>query len=208
VLTTRKLSLALACAVPVMLGAVLPAPALAQFSDSYKFLEAVKKKEGQEVTDMLAKGNPNLINTRDLTSGDTALHLVTARRDTTWMSFLIAKGANVNIRNVRGETPLVIAANLNFVEGVELLIAAAARVDETNNAGETPLITAVHNRNIPLMRVLLKAGANPERADNSGRTARDYATLAGGTNLLAVIDSETKAKGKQGEPAKIYGPKF
>lgn len=202
-----KLPLALALAAPLGL-AMLPAPAFAQFSESYKFLEAVKKKEGTEVTDMLAKGSPNLINTRDVTSGETALHFVTARRDLTWMTFLIERGANVNVRDVKGVTPLVIASNLNFLEGVELLVKSGARVDESNNSGETPLITAVHNRNLPLMRILLKAGADPDRADNSGRTARDYAKLTGNPALLSTIESEAKPKAKPGQGPQIFGPKL
>jgi ankyrin repeat protein len=203
----RKLSLLLTLAVP--LGAIaLPLPAAAQFSDSYKFLESVKKKEGDKVTEMLADGSPNLINTRDITSGVTALHIVTLRRDLTWMEFLIAKGANVNARDAKGVTPLVAASNMNFLEGVELLIKSGAKVDESNNSGETPLITAVHNRNVPLMKLLLQAGANPDRADNSGRSARDYAKLAGTPTLLSVIESDAKAKGKAGQGLPSYGPKI
>ena len=204
---SRMLPLALAFAVPLGLLA-LPAPAAAQFSDSYKFLEAVKKKEGDKVTEMLAEGSPNLINTRDVTSGTTPLHIVTARRDLTWMEFLIGKGANVNARDFKGVTPLVSASNMNFIEGVELLVKYGAKVDESNNSGETPLITAVHNRNVPLMKLLLQAGANPDRADNSGRTARDYAKLAGTPTLLNVIESDARIKGKAGKGPQNYGPKI
>ena len=204
---SAKLSLALSCLAPLAL-AVMPSPAAAQFSESYKFLEAVKKKEGQEVTDMLAEGSPNLVNTRDVTSGETALHIVTQRRDLTWMQFMIGKGANVNARDARGVTPLVLACNLNFTEGVDLLVGKGARVDESNNSGETPLITAVHNRNLPLMRILLKAGANPDRADNSGRTARDYAKLAGNPALLSAIESDAKPVNKPGQGPQSFGPKI
>lgn len=204
---SAKLSLALTCLAP--LAVVMAAsPAAAQFSESYKFLEAVKKKEGQEVTDMLAEGSPNLVNTRDVTSGETALHIVTQRRDLTWMQFMIAKGANVNSRDAHGVTPLVLACNLNFTEGVDLLVGKGARVDESNNSGETPLITAVHNRNLPLTRILLKAGANPDRADNSGRTARDYAKLAGNPALLSAIESDAKPANKPGQGPQSFGPKI
>ena len=148
--TFRKLPFALVA--PLAAVAVMPAPAQAQFSDSYKFLDAVRKKDGDEVTKLLNEGSSSLINTKDLTSGDTALHIVTQRRDFVWMQFLIGKGANVNARNGKGETPLVIACGLNFLEGVELLIEFGAKVDEPNSTGETPLIAAVHNRNVPLMR--------------------------------------------------------
>lgn len=196
-----------ALAVLLVLGLAAPAPVAAQFSDSYKFLEAVKKKEGDKVTDMLAEGGSSLINTRDLTSGESALHVVTKRRDMTWMQFLIGKGANVNIRDSQGETPLVEASNLGFVDGVELLLTFGARVDESSNTGETPLINAVLNRNIEMMRVLLKAGANPDRADNSGRSARDYARLStNASTLLGEIEANAKAKGNNA--AKTYGPKI
>jgi len=193
----------------VVAGLAWTAPAAAQFSESYKFLEAVRKKEGQDVTDALAKGGPNLINTRDVTSGETALHIVTARRDLTWMQFLIGKGANVNARDVKGQTPLVVASNYGFTEGVELLVSQGARVDESNNAGETPLISAVHNRNLALVRVLIKAGASPTRADNSGRSARDYAELEGKGGAIATeLENAIKDKARAGNAKPAYGPSF
>lgn len=199
----RRLRVALMAALAV--GVAMPGPAQAQFSKSYKFLESVKKKEGQEVTDALAEPGTTIINTRDVTTGETALHIVTARRDTTWISFLLGKGADPNIRDSKGQTPLVVAANLGFVEGMELLIAGGARVDEPNSTGETPLISAVHRRDIAMMRVLLKAGASPDRADSSGRSARDYAKLDRNDNLIEEINSNAK---KTDSKARTYGPSF
>ena len=118
-------------------GLSLALPAQAQFSTSYKFLEAVRKKEGKEVTDMLAVPGSTLVNTKDVSSGDTPLHIVVARRDLTWVQFLAAKGANVNARNNKGETPLQLASNLGFSEGVEILLKLGAKVDEPNATGET-----------------------------------------------------------------------
>jgi len=193
----------IAFAAALAFGLAMPNPAAAQFSKSYEFLENVRKKEGQKVTDTLSEPGSQMVNTRDITTGDTALHIVTARRDATWISFLLAKGADPNIRNAKGETPLVVAASYGFGEGIELLIAGGARVDEPNSTGETPLISAVHRRDISMMRVLLKAGANPERADSSGRSARDYAKLDRSGNLLQEIDANTK---KTGGAARSYGP--
>jgi ankyrin repeat protein len=188
---------------------VAPLPAAAQFSESYKFLDGVRKKDGDVVNDMLSKPSTQIVNTRDITTGDTALHIVTARRDMVWMQFMVAKGANVNARNAKGETPLEIAAELGFVEGVDFLISAGARVDETNNTGSTPLIDAVSRRDLDVVRSLLHAGANPDRPDNSGRSARDYATLDGKASpILAEIDSSTKAHGGEAAAHKTYGPSF
>ena len=195
---------------PLLIGAAcVSAPALAQFSGSYKFLEAVRKKNGEEVEQALSDPRSTMINTRDATTGQTALHIVTARRDLTWMTYLIAKGANVNARDGQGVTPLQLASNLGFVEGMELLVEKNARVDEPNTAGETPLISAVHRRDLGMMRILLKAGANPDRADNSGRTARDYALLSGRSGpLIGEIENHAKARAAQPGAAGVYGPKF
>lgn len=190
-----------------MVAVMVPAPAHAQFSDSFKFLEAVKKKDGTKVNDMLNEPGSTIVNTRDVTSGESALHMVTARRDLTWMTFLIERGANVNIRDARGVTPLVLASNLGFVEGVELLVDRKARVDEANDTGETPLISAVHRRNLALVRILLKAGANPDRADNSGRSARDYAELIGRSSpVFTEIDAVPRAPRGQRAAQPTYGP--
>lgn len=198
-----------AVAFAAIMGAlVMAAPARAQFSDSYKFLEAVKKKDGQVVTEYLDEPGSTIVNTRDVTTGDSALHIVTQRRDVMWIRFLTAKGADANIRNVRGVTPLALAAALGFVEGVEALIDAGARVDEANQTGETPLIAAVHRRDLGMLRVLLAAGANPDRADNSGRSARDYAALGGSGNaILSEIESKAKQPAQREAP-KVYGPSF
>lgn len=198
-----KMALALAAAL------VVATPAAAQFSQGYKFLEAIRKKEANTVQEMLDVPGTQIVNTRDVTSGETALHIVTARRDLAWMQFLLGKGANANARNGRGATPLQIAVGMGFTEGVELLIAVKARVDEPDSAGETPLIAAVHRRDTGIMRQLLKAGANPDRADNSGRSARDYAGLEGrGNPLLAEIENNAKPKAAQGQARGSYGPSF
>jgi len=189
-------------------GLALAVPAKAQFSGSYKFLEAVKKKDGQEVTDMLALPGSTVVNTKDVSTGDTALHIVVARRDEVWIRFLAAKGANVNARNNKGETPLQLASNLGFVEGVETLIKLGAKVDEPNSTGETPLISATHRKDAGLARVLLKAGANARRNDNSGRSAYDYAMLDGRSNPV-LTEIENAAKEAAAKPkAAVYGPKF
>jgi len=203
---SRRIALALCALAPA--AVLLPAgPALAQFSESYKFLDAVRKKDGEKVNEALQNPASQIVNTKDVSTGETALHIVTQRRDLLWMQFLVGKGANVNARDNKGVTPLVVAANLNFLEGVDFLISVGARVDDPNNTGETPLITAVHGHNLAMVRALLKAGANPDRPDNSGRSARDYATL---DHAEAISDElEAAAKKRQtGKAAQTYGPTF
>ena len=193
------------------IAAMLLVPYAAQaqiFGDGYEFLKAVKDKDGKAVTEAVNQPGSTLINTRDLTTGETALHIVVARRDATWIRFLTGKGANPNIRDNKGVSPLVLAARLGFVDGVIALVDAGAKVDESNSTGETPLIAAVLNKNVGLMRVLLDAGADPDRADNSGRSARDYALLLGERSqaMQEILKADEKRKGK--EKVQTYGPSF
>ena len=187
----------------------LAAPAHAQFSDGYKFLEAVKKKEGDKVETYLGEPGSTVILTRDISTGRGALHIVTERRDLVWLKYLTAKGADVNMRDDKGVTPLQLASSLGWVEGVAFLVERKADLDQSNDTGETPLISAVHRRDSAMMRILLKGGADPDRADNSGRTARDYAKLDSGGQLLGVIEANAKPKSAAGKPGSaVYGPTF
>ncbi len=204
---TRLFAATLAFAVPLAVPLFL-SPAAAQYSAGYKFLQAVKDKDGDAVIEALNEPGSTLINSRDITSGDTALHLVVERRDVTWITFLLQKGANPNIANNKGVTPLVLATQLSFLEGVQALVDGGAKVDIPNSTGETPLIYAVLARDVPLMRILLKAGANPDRSDSSGRSARDYALLDGAKgNLVGEIERNEKPASER-EGASTYGPSF
>ncbi|HSG35228.1 MAG TPA: ankyrin repeat domain-containing protein [Sphingomonadaceae bacterium] len=187
---------------------VFAAPAQAQYSDQYQFLQAVKEKDGEKVVELLSAPGSTLVNSRDLTTGETGLHIAVKRRDLTWVRFLLQQKANPDIRDVNGVTPLVLAAQLGLTDAAEALIKAGARVDIANSTGETPLIAAVHKRDVAIMRVLLKAGADPDRTDNSGRTARDYALLDGpNSQLVAEIEQNQKPENER-EGANSYGPTF
>lgn len=198
-----------ASAILPVLALALAAPVAAQFqSEGYKFLEAVKDREGNEATAMLDKPGNQLVNSRDLSTGDTGLHIVVARSDGLWVRFLLQRGADPNIRNKKGVTPLQLATALAFTEGVEALIKGGANVNVSDQTGETPLMTAVHARNPAMVRVLLANGADPDRSDNSGRSARGYVELMNGNALLKQEFANADAK-RAGEGTKRnYGPSF
>ena len=184
-------------------SAMVATPVAAQrMSEGYQFLKAVKDRKGEEVTEMLNQPGNTLIGARDVSTGETALHIVTQRRDAVWIRFLAGKGANPNTADKKGVTPLQLAVQLGYVDGAEALLDAGASVDPANSTGETPLIAAIHSRDPAMIRLLMSKGANPDRSDNSGRTARDYAKLAGGNLLSELERSETERKPK----AQTYGP--
>lgn len=186
------------------LALILPVPAHAQFSDSYKFLEAVRKKDGETVTKYVEAPGTTLVNTRDRTSGDTALLITIGRKDEVWTSYLLAHGARTDLAAKDGRFPLMLAVENRFIEGIELLLAHKANVNQTNSGGETALIRAVQLRDLPMVRLLIANGANPDKGDSlTGMSARDYARRDA-PNLLDAL-----ALAKPAAPARpVQGPVF
>jgi ankyrin repeat protein len=153
-----------------------PAPAPAQFSQSYNFIDAVKDRDAAKAKQILDKPGSTAVNTLDGATGETALQMVTRARDLGWMAFLLQNGATPDVRDRNGNTALMTAVQIGYGEGAQLLLGQGANVNAQNSRGETPLILAVHNRDIGLARTLLEVGANPNQTDTaSGMSARDYA---------------------------------
>lgn len=176
-----------------ILGAALlaPTPGVAQqFSDSYSFLKAVRDRNGEKATELLSQPGSRIVDTKDSATGETALHIVIKRRDPTWLSFLIGKGAKLDARDDQGNTPLMAATAIGFTDAAELLIGRRANVNLANNGGETPIIRAVQNRDMAMVRLLLAAGADAKKPDAvAGLSARDYAERDGrSATILRMID--------------------
>ncbi len=180
-------------------AASLPGISLAQFSASYTFLKAVRDRDGQKVTDAIVKPGSGavIIDTRDPATGESALHIVTKGRDTVWLNFLLSKGAKPDVRDNQGDTPLMIASQLGWADGISLLVQRRANVDLANTAGETPLIRAVQNRDVNTVRLLLMAGANASKRDlGSGLSARDYAARDPRAALILRTIDEARPRPK------------
>ena len=160
----------------VALTALPALPAAAQISGSpgYQFLQAVRNAKDDDVVKILAKPGTRIINTRDPSTGEGALHIVAKRGDIRYLNTLLQQdGVDVNIRDGMGNTPLIYAVMNGHDELVPLLLKAKANPNATNSAGDAPLMLAVLRRDVPLARDLLEGGADPDKADRAGRTVRD-----------------------------------
>lgn len=190
------------------IGLAMATPVVAQGfgSDSYTFLKAVRERDGNKATELLDKPTAStLIGARDRDTGEGVLHIVTRRRDLTWMNFMLSKGAPVNARDDDGMTPLMVAAQLGWLEGVQALLQAGAGADIGNSRGETPLILATQARSLPVVTQLLAQGADPHKTDNvAGMSAIDYATRDG--RSPAVLRALQEAKTKPKKP--VAGPQI
>lgn len=187
----------------IAFAAMMPGAATAQFSEAYNFIKAVRDRDGNKATEIVSKPGSIIINTRDDKTGESALHIVTKGRDLGWMNFLLSRNAKTDQRDNQGNTPLIVAAQLGFIEGAQLLIKNKASIDLANASGETPLIRAVQLRNGPMVQLLMTAGANPAKADTiAGMSARDYAERdQRAASILKIITNAKPVK-----PAKSFGP--
>lgn len=183
---------------------VAAAPASAQFSDSYNFLKAVKDRNGAKAMELLGKGGPTLVDTPDQSTGERAMHLVVKERDLNWVGFLIQKGARIDLKDGQGNTPLMLASRIGFVDAARVLLARGAQVNASNSTGETPLILAVQRRDLAMTRLLLTQGADLAKRDTAtGMTAREYAVRDGRSEAILRAIDETKPVPKR----VISGPK-
>jgi len=177
--------------------AISATPAAAQLGGTKgeAFLKAVREIDGNKAIELLDGQGSTVLSYRGA-KGETALNIIARRRDSTWLGFLLGRGADPNVGDDRGETPLLIAARLGWNDGASMLLGAGAGVDRANRLGETPLIVAVQARQPNLVRLLLQGGANPDKMDTAaGFSARDYARRDGRSgDLLRLIESVRPTK--------------
>jgi hypothetical protein len=187
-----------------LLAALLLAmPAAAQFSDAYKFLKAVKDKDGAAATELLNKpGSSTLVNSKDSETGDAAIHMTVRRADAPWMALVLRAGANPNLRDAQGNTPIIIATQIRWVDGMRLLLDFGVQVNAQNRLGETALLKAVQARDIDSVKLLLEGRANPDVADNSGLSPRAVATNDPRATQIARLFKDIPVK----KPQSMQGP--
>jgi uncharacterized protein len=186
-----------------LLSFALPAAAQ-QYSDSYNFLKAVREQDGNKVTEFLNQPGQTLVNARD-DKGEGAIHIVTKRRDRTYLNFVLARGGNPNLQDGAGSTPLMLAVEAGWPEGVALLLSRKANINLANNGGETPLIRAVQRRDAEMVRTLLANQADPDQRDRlAGMNARDYATRDTRSPIIAQMLKDAPKVQKRA----VSGPSF
>jgi len=91
----------------------------------------------------------------------------------------IKNGANIEYKNGKGWTPLIIASFNGSINVLELLLSEGVDVNQTNYKGTTPLMYAMtHFENTGQRLVfdaLIKHGASLDLKDLSGLSIKDYA---------------------------------
>ncbi|MBO9699052.1 MAG: ankyrin repeat domain-containing protein [Sporocytophaga sp.] len=144
--------------------------------------------------------------------------------DNNYIIKLIALGADVNVQDYSGKTPLHYACSKNDPELVDLLLSKGANVNIKDSLGFTPLISCFKEVTWPsfngpaigacgtyyltsnrphrvasykIIKALLEKGAKINESDNEGRSALNYAILQNNQPVLLLLLSLGAEVGKE-----------
>jgi len=161
--------------------------------------EECAKKQAKLVEYLLDQGAD--ANEKSANYGDSAIFTATYSSSIPVMEMLLNHGADIEIPNNFGETPIMRSTAIqqysipkygqsNNTAALSLLIARGANINATDKDGYTALAQATQQGEIPAMKLLLNSGADTEIADNMGQTP------------IFHTGSSRVAKGKKGQKEK------
>ena len=123
-----------------------------------------------------------------LIDGASRLHRAAGTQTRHQIHELLERGADPNVRNFRGETPLHRAAIRNpDLDVSRTLIGAGADVNAQDEKGATPLHSAAHNPSTGRADLLIEAGADVGARDNSGATPLHHAAESGHEAMIVRL---------------------
>jgi len=102
---------------------------------------------------------------------------------------LLGAGADPNLANDKGETPLML--NARDLEIAETLVAHGGNVNAPAKDGFTPLLNA---ETLELTRFLLQHGADPFAKTEQGETALDWAKKMNRTDQAALLEAAMEGR--------------
>ena len=119
-------------------------------------------------------------------------------------NLLTVAGADINEKDMYGQTALMYAVSQDLEKGVQLLLKAGADVNLKNARDETVLMRAAF-KNLPdMLSLLIQNGANINDKDISDWTALMYASKRGSKQCIEILlraGADVNAKNKKGETA-------
>ena len=120
----------------------------------------------------------------------TRLIYTAAHGDAARVSWLLARGAPRDAKDVNGYTALHWASNKGHTDAVRTLLAAGANVDAATLGRFTPLGEAACKGHVDVMRVLIAAGANVNAvADDGSRPLHDASENGHAAAATLLLDA-------------------
>lgn len=164
-------------------------------SETLDFLHSATqycKEQNYKAFSELLNKNPTYSVDNKTADGWSLLHIASYFDFSLAVTLLLKKGANINIEEKNGTTPLLMAVSNNSVSCVDTLLQHDALIDKANKKGFTPLMSASFNGNQEILEILIEKNPNLELQDNKGKNVFDYAEEKNHNNAVRSILEKTK----------------
>lgn len=109
------------------------------------------------------------------------------------LAALVGRGADVNARDARGYTALMLAAYEGCGEAFDWLLANGADPNARDNAGNSVLMGVAFKGHAELARKLLAAGADPSVRNHSQMSALQVAAMFGRDDIVQLLEAYATA---------------
>lgn len=138
------------------------------------------------------------------------LHASVVKPRESILQFLVDKGADVNIQNNKGETPLFIAIMQEksdlFDDNSLFIVLPSSRIDLKDASGNTALLWAVQRGRPYVVQRLLQKGANPYSKNKEGKNAFDLAKVYPNIDMLLQNFDKKHAQAMHSVAQKVFQP--
>ena len=105
---------------------------------------------------------------------------------------LLLAGAELDARDHRGYSPLMLAAYSGNRAAFDCLLAAGANPNSADDGGNSVLMGACFKGYLDLIDKLLDAGADPQAKNAAGVDAHGFAVMFGRTDVAALLQARTR----------------
>jgi ankyrin repeat protein len=102
-------------------------------------------------------------------------------------TYLVERGADINVRGANGSTPLMRAAFAGRIQTAEFIVKNGGEVNLTNCNGETALSIACRHDRADIVNLLLRSGAEVDLPDQSGRTPLMFCCMVGKNAMIGLL---------------------
>jgi len=119
--------------------------------------------------------------------------------------YLIQNGADINVKDSAGNTPLILSADLNKIRLAALLLSKGADVNARNQQGSSALIVTSSKGYRELICPLIRRGSDKDAVDNQGKTALKYAELYDRKEIIQLLTNPCPQESPDNDFAPVTG---
>lgn len=153
---------------------------------SHRLRSLCKRGDVEALTSLLESNDPEVDLNAVSEEGWTSLHeIITHECQFTEVARILLKfGANVNTRDLHGDSPLHSALLYHNADNILLLLRHGADLEMQNNGGRMPIHVADE---VETLKLVLQNGGKPDAQDRVGNTALHYATVSKDKERISLL---------------------